>query len=226
MAIPGLGMLMSKGKEMTDQISGQGAKLGLAAGQMIAGVVNRKKADAAIPMSENPMERQMLNTIRRRRQALQTGTANSADTAAMRQMAKGYQTGAMRSGGPVNFGQYNQLMQNAAGNLAAANGQQLNQTMAMEQEQVKGMANLSNDLALLRSNRLSAQAENQMKAGTQNLLATLGANKGQGTPAQKKKGMGIGVLKNDETTAPATTAKIPAFAAPGSSLMSIMGLGQ
>ena len=155
MAIPGLGMLMSKGKEMTDQMSGQGAKLGLAAGQMITGVVNRKKADAAIPMSENPMERQMLNTIRRRRQALQTGTANSADTAAMRQMAKGYQTGAMRSGGPVNFGQYNQLMQNAAGNLAAANGQQLNQVLGMEQKQTGDMANLANDLALLRSSRLS-----------------------------------------------------------------------
>ena len=227
MAIPGLGMLMSKGKEMTDQMSGQGAKLGLAAGQMIAGTINRKKADAAIPMSENPMERQMLNTIRRRRQALQTGTANSADRAAMRQMAKGYQTGAMRSGGPVNFGQYNQLMQNAAGNLAAANGQQLNQTMAMEQEQVKGMANLSNDLALLRSNRLSAQAENQMKAGTQNLLATLGGGKGMaGTPAQKKKGMGLGVLKNDETAATAPTATTPAFAQQGASLMSIMGLGK
>jgi hypothetical protein len=224
--VPGLGMLMSKAPEMMEKFQGQGAKLGLAAGQMIAGAINRKKADAAIPMSENPMERQMLNTIRRRRQALQTGTAGTADRAAMRQMAKGYQTGAMRAGGPVNFGQYNQLMQNAAGNLAAANGQQLNQVLGMEAEQVKGMANLSNDLALLRSNRLSAQAENQMKAGTQNLLATLGANKGQGTPAQKKKGMGIGVLKNDETAATATTATTPAFAQQGASLMSIMGLGQ
>lgn len=223
---PGLGMLMSKGKELTDQASGQGAKLGLAAGQMIAGVVNRKKADAAIPMSENPMERQMLNTIRRRRQALQTGTAGTADRAAMRQMAKGYQTGAMRAGGPANFGQYNQLLSNAAGNLASSNGQQLNQTMAMEQEQSKNMANLSNDLALLRSNRLSAQAENQMKAGTQNLLATLGSSKGMGTPAQKKKGMGLGVLKNDETAVTTPSTGIPAFAQQGSPLMSIMGLGK
>lgn len=225
--MPGLGMLLSMAPQIMDkakEMSGQGAKLAMAGGQMIAGAINRKKADAAVPMSENPMERQMLNTIRRRRQALQTGTADSADRAAMRQMAKGYQTGAMRAGGPVNFGQYNQLMQNAAGNLAAANGQQLNQTMAMEQEQVKGMANLANDLALLRSNRLSAQAENQMKAGTQNLLATLGANKGQGTPAQKKKGMGLGVLKNDDIAAPATTAKIPAFAQQGAALTSIMGL--
>ena len=136
-------------------------------------------------------------------------------------MAKGYQTGAMRAGGPVNFGQYNQLLSTAAGNLAAANGQQLNQDLAMEQEQVKGMANLSNDLALLRSNRLSAQAENQMKAGTQNMLSTIGGGQGLGTPAQRKKGMGLGVLKNDPNAATPTTATTP-----GASLMSIMGLGQ
>lgn len=204
---------------------GQLGKAGMAAGQMIAGVINRKKAEAAIPMSENPMERQMLNTIRRRRQALQTGTANSADRTAMRQMAKGYQTGAMRAGGPVNFGQYNQLLSNAAQNLAAANGQELTQTMGMEQKQVGDMANLSNDLALLRSSRISAMAENQMKAGTQNMLATLGGGKEEGTPAQKKKGMGIGVLKNDETAATAPST-IPAFAQQGSPLMSIMGLGK
>jgi|688.fasta_scaffold04862_12 hypothetical protein len=166
---------------------GQAAQLGLAGGQMIAGVVNRKKADAAVPMSENPMERQMLNTIRRRRQALQSGTASTADRTAMRQMAKGYQTGAMRAGGPVNFGQYNQLLSNAAGNLAAANGQQLNQVLGMEQKQTGDMANLANDIALLRSNRLSAQAENQMKAGTQNMLATMGAGKLEDENTQLKK---------------------------------------
>jgi len=174
-----------KGQDMVGQMAGQGAKLALAGGQLIAGTINRKKAEAAIPMSENPMERQMLNTIRRRRQALQTGTANSANTAAMRQMAKGYQTGAMRAGGPANFGQYNQLMSNAAQNLAAANGQELNQVIGMEQKQVGDMANLANDLALLRSSRISAQAENQMKAGTQNMLATLGG--GPDAQAKKKK---------------------------------------
>lgn len=208
---------------------GQAAQLGLSGGQMIAGLVNRKKADAAVPMSENPMERQMLNTIRRRRQALQTGTAGTADRTAMRQMAKGYQTGAMRSGGPVNFGQYNQLLSNAAGNLAAANGQQLNQLLGMEQKQTGDMANLANDIALLRSNRLSAQAENQMKAGTQNMLASIGSDITEPT-AKRKKGMGIGVLKLDPntatTTTATTTASIPAFATPGASLNSIMGLGK
>jgi hypothetical protein len=209
---------------------GQAAQLGLSGGQMIAGLVNRKKADAAIPMSENPMERQMLNTIRRRRQALQTGTAGTADRTAMRQMAKGYQTGAMRSGGPVNFGQYNQLLSNAAGNLAAANGQQLNQLLGMEQKQIGDMANFANDIGFLKSSRFSAMGENQMKAGTQNMLATLGGGKLDGTTAQRKKGMGIGVLKLDPntatTTTATTTASIPAFATPGASLNSIMGLGK
>jgi hypothetical protein len=181
-------MLMSMAPQIMDkagQMSGQGAKLAMAGGQMIAGAINRKKADAAIPMSENPMERQMLNTIRRRRQALQTGTANSANTAAMRQMAKGYQTGAARSGSPANFGQFNQLMSNAAKNLADSNAEQLNQTLGLELKQTGDMANLANDLALLRSSRISAQAENQMKAGTQNLLATLGG--GPEAAAKKKK---------------------------------------
>jgi hypothetical protein len=163
---------------------GQIGKLAMSGGQMILGAINRRKADAALPMSENPMERQMLNTIRRRRQALQTGTANSADRAAMRQMAKGYQTGAMRSGGPVNFGQYNQLIQNAAGNLAAANGQQLNQVLGLEKDQTKDMVNTANDLALLKSANRRAIGEDQMKAGTQNLLATLG---GGDAEAKKKK---------------------------------------
>lgn len=166
---------------------GQAAQLGLAGGQMIAGLVNRKKADAAIPMSENPMERQMLNTIRRRRQALQTGTANASDRAAMRQMAKGYQTGAMRAGGPINFGQFNQLMSNAAQNLAAANGQQLNQVLGLEKDQTKDMVNTANDIGFLKSSRLSAQAENQMKAGTQNMLATMGSGKLEDENSQLRK---------------------------------------
>lgn len=183
------GQNQSSGGALSGILSSTGGAL-FGAAQIAAGKMNRKKADSLLPMSENPMERQILNTIRRRRQALQTGTANSADRAAMRQMAKGYQTGAMRAGGPANFGQYNQLMSTAAGNLASANGQQLNQVLGMEQEQSKNMANLSNDLALLRSNRVSANAENQMKAGTQNLLASI-----NGTPQQKSGGNGAAIAK-------------------------------
>lgn len=213
---------------LMDTLSGANIpQLAYAGGQMIAGAINRKKADSALPQSENPMERQMLNTIRRRRQALQTGTAGSADRAAMRQMAKGLQTGSMRAGGPVNFGQYNQLMSNAAQNLAAANGQQLSQVLGMEQKQTGDMANLANDIALLRSNRLSAQAENQMKSGTQNMLASIGAStmNEDGTytnpsdQLKKKKGIGADLAKGQ-----ISGEILPQVLGNGAKLMSVMAL--
>jgi hypothetical protein len=144
------------------------------AGQMVAGAINRKKADALLPPSENPMERQLLNTIRRRRQALMSGTASSADRAAVRQMGKTYQNAAFNAGGPVSMAPINQFVGQALSNITNQNAQQANQLLGMEGEQVKSMANLANDLALLRSNRKSAQGEQQMQAGTQNLLASLG----------------------------------------------------
>ena len=153
------------------------AQTGFAAGQMIAGAINRKKAESMLPPSENPMERQLLNTIRRRRRALETGTAATADRNAIKQMAAQYGQGAFRSGGPVNTGVLAQLMNQGMANLSNQYAQQYGQTLNMEQEQASKMADVSRDLALLRSARKSAQAEQQMQAGQQNLLASLGSGK-------------------------------------------------
>jgi hypothetical protein len=154
-------------------LSGQ-SNLALGAGQMLMGAINRKKADAMLPPSENPMERQMLNAIRRRRQALMTGTASSGDRANVRQMAKSMGQNAFRAGGPVNTGVLSQLMNQGMANISNQYGQEIAQTMGMEQKQTTDMANLRNDLALLKSNRKSAQAEQQMKSGFQNLAGGLG----------------------------------------------------
>ena len=154
---------------------GQAAQTGLAIGQTIGGAINRKKADALIPPSENLMERQMLNTIRRRRKALETGTASNADRTAVRQSIKSFGANSFKSGGPINTGMLAQLMNQGMQNISAQYAPQLTQLLGQEQEQVKGMANLANDLALLRSSRESAKAENRMKYGQQNLLASLGA---------------------------------------------------
>jgi len=156
---------------------GQIGQAGFAVGQMVAGAINRKKADAMLPPSENVMERQLLNTVRRRRRALETGTAATADRTAVKQMARQYGQGAFRAGGPVNTGVLAQLMNQGMANISNQYGQQYGQTLNMEQEQVSKMADVSRDLALLKSARKSAQAEQQMQAGQQNLLATLGAGK-------------------------------------------------
>ena len=156
---------------------GKIAQTGFAVGQMVAGAINRRKAEAMLPPSENPMERQLLNTVRRRRRALETGTAATADRSAIKQMARQYGQGAFRAGGQVNTGILAQLLNQGMANISSQYGQQVGQTLGMEQEQVSKMADVSRDLALLRSARKSAQAENQMQAGQQNLLASLGGGK-------------------------------------------------
>jgi len=157
--------------------AGQLGQLGFAAGQSIMGAVKGKQANAMTPPAESAMERQMLNTIRRRRRAIETGTANAAQTASARQLGKTMMTNAARAGGQVNYGQYNQLIGNAMGNIAAQTAQQLNPLLGLEQQQTTGMVNRATDLSLLRRNEMKADAARMQQAGSQNLLATMGAGK-------------------------------------------------
>lgn len=167
---------------------GQAAQLAFSGGQALMGAVKKKQADAMTPPAENPMERQMLNTIRRRRRAIETGTANAAQTSSVRQLGKTMMTNAANAGGPVNFGQYNQLIGNAMGNIAAQSGQQVNQLLGQEQVQNKDMVNRATDISLLRRNERNAEAARMQQAGSQNLLATMGAGKlNQENSALRKK---------------------------------------
>ena len=156
---------------------GQAAQLAFSGGQALMGAVKKNKADAMTPPAENPMERQMLNTIRRRRRAIETGTANAAQNASVRQLGKTMMTNSANAGGPVNFGQYNQLIGNAMGNIAAQSGQQIGQLLGQEQQQATQMVNRATDLSLLRRNEMKADSARMQQAGTQNLLATMGAGK-------------------------------------------------
>lgn len=168
------------GKKSKGQNAGKGAAVGSGIAQSVIGAIQRKKADALLPPSENVMERQMLQSTRRRRRALETGTAGSADRAAIRQMGKSFGRNAFAGGGRGNFGQLAALQSQAMQNLASTYGQQIGQTMQLEQQQVGRMADLSNDLALLRSNRMSALAEKNTKDGRSNLLTALGGKGGAG----------------------------------------------
>ena len=180
--------------KIAGQVAGKGASSLLGAGQMIEGAINRKKADALLPPSEDPMERQMLNTLRRRRRSLETGTGNLADRNAARQMAKSATLSSFRAGGPVNQGFYSNLMSQTLGNIASQSAQQYSQALGMEQAQTKLISDARRDLSLLRSARKSAQAEQQMLAGQQNLVAGVASNAGEGT--KKDGGMLQAILGN------------------------------
>jgi len=172
------------------KVAGSGISTALGAGQLIAGKIQQKKADALVPPSESVMERQMLQSIRRRRRALETGTAGSADRAAIRQMGKSFGRNMFQAGGRGNLGQIAALQSQAMQNLAATYGQQTNALMSQEQQQANRMAGVSRDLSLLRSDRMSARAEANIQGGTQNLLAGMGG--GGGSKGGGKQGGGSG----------------------------------
>ena len=185
---------------------GQAAQLAFSGGQALMGAVKKNKADAMTPPAENPMERQMLNTIRRRRRAIETGTANAAQNASVRQLGKTMMTNSANAGGPVNFGQYNQLIGNAMGNIAAQSGQQVNQLLGQEQQQATNMVNRATDLSLLRRNEMKADAARMQQAGAQNLLATMGAGKLNEENSVLKKKLAELMAKQQNENAPAKEA--------------------
>lgn len=188
---------------------GQLGQLAFSGGQAIMGAVKNNQANAMTPPAENPMERQMLNTIRRRRRAIETGTANAAQNASVRQMGKTMMTNAARAGGPVNYGQYNQLIGNAMGNISAQSGQQLAQLLGQEQQQATNMVNRATDLSLLRRNEMKADAARMQQAGMQNLLATIGGGKmnGNGSNNQLTSDFFAYLAKEYAKTQPQTEAK-------------------
>jgi len=188
----GPGIIKAIGQKME---ADKGRKIGqyMGIGQLIAGTIQRKKADALVPPSESVMERQMLQSIRRRRRALETGTVGSADRAAIRQMGKSFGRNMFQAGGKGNLGQIAALESQAMQNLASTYGQQTNALMTQEQQQANRMAGVSRDLSLLRSDRMSARAEANMQSGAQNLLASIGpkSNPGLGSSEDSSKGGGI-----------------------------------
>jgi hypothetical protein len=200
--VSGSGMLNS-------QSLGQMGQLSFSGGQALMGAMKNKQADAMTPPAENPMERQMLNTIRRRRRAIETGTANAAQNASVRQMGKTMMNNAARAGGQVNYGQYNQLIGNAMGNISAQSGQQLSQLLGQEQQQATNMVNRATDLSLLRRNERKADAARMQQAGMQNLLATIGGgkmNKGENSALISELFKYISTMPNPATTTSTTDA--------------------
>jgi hypothetical protein len=188
---------------------GQAAQLAFSGGQTLMSAMKNKQANALTPPAENPMERQMLNTIRRRRRAIETGTANAAQNVSVRQMGKTMMNNAARAGGQVNYGQYNQLIGNAMGNISAQSGQQLAQLLGQEQQQATNMVNRATDLSLLRRNEMRADAARMQQAGMQNLLATIGGgkmNKGENSALMSELFKYIATMPNPATTTSTTDA--------------------
>jgi 2C-methyl-D-erythritol 2,4-cyclodiphosphate synthase len=150
-----------------------GASLGTGIGQLIQGGVQKKKAKGMLPSPEDVGERALLNTLRRRQQALSTGTAYNPQMVAGQQMAKAMQRNAFAAGGPVNMGMYSNLMSQTMGNIAQQTSQDIANTLGIESKTITDMANTKRDLTLLPRSEGLAEASQNIKDSGQNLAAAL-----------------------------------------------------
>lgn len=162
---------------------GMGSELavGTGAAQLGLGLYQKKKARAQLPGAEDLGHRQMRNILRRRRRAIETGTAGSSEDARTQQMFKSAGVNAFKAGGPMNFGMLNQLMSGASAALADRRGQELQSFLSQEGSLVDTMAQRRFDRQMLMQQEDRADAMQNISAGRDNLLA------GIGVPSGKKK---------------------------------------
>ena len=167
----GLGKTILSGVKNT--IGANPLGLAVGAGQSILGAIKKKKADAMMPPPEDVGERALLNTLRRRQQALSTGTAYNPQITAGKQMARSLAKNSFNAGGQVNQGAYSGLMSQTLGNITQQTSQDMAQALNQEGQLVKDMANRRSDLTLLRRNEENAAAAELTKSGGQNLMAAI-----------------------------------------------------
>lgn len=167
-----MGILKALGKSVGGaSMNPLGVALG--AGQMVSGIIKRKKADAQIP-GESAEERQLVSSLASKSKQLATGTANNADRVAARQMAKTMANSTFKTGGQANMGVASSAISQALGNINAQNREMAS---AYDDKLAKATEDITSkelEKGMLRSERTSAQAENQVSAGQDNLLASVG----------------------------------------------------
>jgi hypothetical protein len=126
-----------------------------------------------LPSPEDVGERALLNTLRRRQQAITTGTAYNPQMASLKGTGKTMLRNAFAAGGPVNQGMYSNLMSQTMNNITQQSGQELAQVLGQQGQLVKDMANRKADLTLLPRNEMMADAAQNIKDSGQNLAAAL-----------------------------------------------------
>jgi|SanBayMetagenome_1026888.scaffolds.fasta_scaffold07631_2 hypothetical protein len=181
------------GKGVGDAVRNIGGSL-MGAAQIGMGLRQRKKADALLPTPEDRLSRGYLNMIQGRRRALQTGTANNTDRAAVRQLMKSMGTAGFQAGGQVNTGVLSQLLSQQAENMRAASAAEMGQLTQQEGAQVGEMAQRKSDLGMYRSQTMAARAEGNVKAGGENLMASIMGAQGQDKDGNKTAGKTGGIV--------------------------------
>jgi len=166
---------------------GMGSRAGkaLGLGQKLVGAMQTRRSDAMLP-AMNDRQQQAEEMVRRRRVALETGTADSPEAEANKQMMTSVSRKMMKSGG-MNVGVLNQMMGLNAIRSNAERGQEIASLMGMERDTIEKREGRKDDISTLLSARMSARGAQNEASGSDNLAASLGVPGAADMLGKKKK---------------------------------------
>jgi len=157
-------------------------------GQMIAGAVQKKKAEKLMPGMEDPEQRAELEDVKQRMASATSGT-DAMTAANLRNVAQGtaqtQNTIARNTGGDVG-GTVSAMLQSQRTGDSSANQvygqarQQLPYFMTMKNTMLNNIAQRKLELGLLKHNQVQAQAEANKKSGFGNLMQGVMSSVGAG----------------------------------------------
>jgi hypothetical protein len=185
-AAPALLNMFTKNDQGENAVEGAAGKLaagptsmGIGLAQLVSGKRQQKKADAMMPAMENPEERAMLNYVRRRKRAYQTGTASHTQGKQLAAMMKtGMEKSMASAGGAKGLNQMSKMYQQAMLGMNQQNLQGEQSYAAMEQKGVEKLADRRLQLGLLKYNTQQARAAEKIRGGRSNMMSGLASMMG------------------------------------------------
>jgi hypothetical protein len=151
------------------------------AGQAIAGMIKQKKADAMMPSEEDAGQRRMMNYFSRQKNALDSGTAGTAQRGALNQMMQsGIKESFKYGAGARGLNAMSQMYQQGITNL---NESDRTASLAYAQEEGKVVGDMAQrrlELGMTRYAREQARAAALKTKGNQNLASGMGSLIGGG----------------------------------------------
>lgn len=143
------------------------------AGQGLAGLAMRKKAQGMGPELVDPNQQAMANLTKRMLRANMTGTSTSTQQKQGAALSK-MMAGKMTKAGGRSFAPILDLIVKNQAALAQTAGQERMSLLSALAKQTQDIADRKMDLQGLRQSKLEADAANLIKGGSENILGGLG----------------------------------------------------
>lgn len=174
------------------QKGGAGVGMLVGAGQMIAGQMKQKKADAMLPSDENVEQRALQRQFSRKKRAFETGTADQSQRTALNQMMKtGIKESLKFGAGARGLNAMNQIYSQGLNMVGESGKKDALDYATKEGEMINTLAQRKLELGMERYDRAQARAAQLKTDGKRNFGSSVarltGASVGGGNASNKRK---------------------------------------